>query len=134
MIETLKDFKLMTNGRIYQTTRILDGVFFYPEILPPPRRPGNNWKVEEETIEILDFLLDVDTDKLTQIHQDNVREYLGERILFKTKGLFTIGKIIRISKSNCAIGIENIEDKEESAHKKNIKYPKIKRWKTRRKE
>ena len=70
--------------------------------------PGDPETIEKvETIEILDFLLDVDTDKLTQIHQDNVREYLGERILFKTKGLFTIGKIIRISKSNCAIGIEN---------------------------
>ena len=90
--------------------------------------PGDLTTIEkvEETIEILDFLLDVDTDKLTQIHQDNVREYLGERILFKTKGLFTIGKIIRISKSNCAIGIENIEDKEESAHKKTLNIPKLK--------
>ena len=74
----------MTNGRIYQTTRILDGIFFYPEILPPPGDPETIEKAEE-TIEILDFLLDVDTDKLTQIHQDNVREYLGERILFKQK-------------------------------------------------
>ena len=81
---------------------------------------------KEETIEILDFLLDVDTDKLTQIHQDNVREYFGKRILFNTKGSFTIGKIIRISKSNCSIGIENIEDKEESTHKKTLNIPKLK--------
>ena len=69
---------------------------------------------------------DVDTDKLTQIHQDNVREYFGKRILFNTKGSFTIGKIIRISKSNCSIGIENIEDKEESTHKKTLNIPKLK--------
>ena len=84
-------------------------------------------KVEEdtETNEILDFLLDLDTDNLIQIHQDNVREYLGKRILFKTKGLFTVGKIIRISESNCSIGIENNEDKDKSTHKKTLNIPKL---------
>ena len=44
---------------------------------------------------------------LIQLHQDNVEDKLGHKIIYKTNNIWEESTIIRISKSRCSIGINS---------------------------
>ena len=74
---------------------------------------------------ILDNIVDIDPDSLIQLHQDNVEDKIGKKIIYKTQGIWEESTIVRISKSKCAIGIDSGLEKDSTVHKNTLNIPKI---------